>query len=941
MNGIYQTIIAAIKTFLQVFGNAYFRRAIIDGSVILLLVKYRKRIMLYLRKILGPLVHTYLVQYTSTTKIDNLRNQFRGIQIPLEKQSNTHTHPDAAAGRSTTNIAMDKYIRDVGFNAYSVSMSMRDMRNGNDGTRLYYTAKDMSMPMRNDKLKSTHILKFVDTDYYCDMSQYLNQGNAALLYTFCPVEVAGSVPDGTFTIENNVVHTKINGGATYSHELWDYDVDSLVFDYWWGSQIYLVESKTLKDPTRRLVGLFPVRTIKGPLGWLIPGQRLERRNFTYGNVNMSRYQIKEAGSVVPKISIGIPGTRICATISEVAFQTALIRCELAKNPSMSDVERVLRSFDASVPQSAASLFMRLWHVDRNALSKITSVYTIGNSCDELMYQTTVPLVTEDGKPTLRVAGPMYLDGSVAPASSVNNDVETLRGRVLAIKNNDKSRALPPFYHQCMDEFVKLLIPDHVMHTGTPYPEEYVEQQQTRPSQRAIAERAKPFSWFSKFTVDSFQKAESYAKFTSPRNISTTPGDHKLRYSGFMLALADQIKKFDWYAFGKDPKTLSELMCDLALRATQLTPTDFSKFDGTHCEFLVELEELTGKRFFAPDYHQEFTKLHMDQFNAKGRTKQGILYNTGYSRLSGSAETSIFNTENNAFIAYLVLRICKHSPADAWKKLGLYGGDDGNTPDVDPDIYTAVVKRLGMGLKAEVIKPGNPVPFLGRVFLDPWTTPESICDVSRAVCKLHTTSSDISIPDAVVLQRKAVSFLITDANTPFISHWARAILRVLPLDKKYHTLVAKLDGILLKDATWFSQYTEKFMSPKPMDPLAWSIAAKSLDCTVTELEQYCSKFNAVSTMKEMYMGKLFCFDLKSEVCASFRGEILDAVKKEKTEKEKKADEWAKNALQAPKSKEPNAKKPKAEAKVVACVSSGKTGAIGSADAKPKAGPPEKK
>jgi len=829
---------------------------------------FLRKVLAYIRRYLGPYLYTLLIHMTSEIRYPVLRRNFQHADIPKLNNGNKHTHPVAAADRSAANLFIDQVATSSGFSIYSVSLSGRDIRASNAGSRWFYMAKDTALQFQNDKINKTDVLKFVDVDYYAHMSDYLAYVQPVLIYTFVPTVVASSSTDFTYTIEENMVKMDVNGGAKYEHEIWDYETDSLVVDRWWGSAVFLVEYRLTSDKMRKIIGLFPVRKIWGPWAWFLPGKRLERRRYTWDKVNVNRFQEKNDTLTEAYTSLGYAGDRSSVAIKDKPLRTALIRCDLAKNPSISDVERVFRSDEVVNPSFAASLFLDFYKTNRKLLlSQLPIITLCGQDTDEHSYQAIGPLVTEDGKPIARKISPSLVEEpGVAPKKSYNNDIACVQNRIEKIKNDVQS--FPPFYKQCRDEFVRHLIPKNVMHTGVPLNEAEVEFVQNRPNQRSLAEQSKPFSFLSKFVVKSFQKAEVYGKIVAPRNISTVPVDHRLRYSAFMLSLTKHIKACSWYAFGHTPREIEESMREVAAKAKFLVPTDFSKFDGTHGVFLCELEAMILVSYFPPEYHEEVIKLYKDQFFSPAVTTEGVRYNTEFTRLSGSAETSVFNTVDNAFIAYLALRHSYNSE-DAWQMLGLYGGDDGVTPNIPKEIYEKIVKKLGMSLKAEKVERGNAVPFLGRIFIDPWTTETSVCDVQRRLKTLHLTITPGDIPDSVVLYRKVDGYMVTDGKTPVISHWARAIQRIVP--RLSIVLNEVQQQTLKRETVWFSSYEDNFTNTD--EERVWEVIAENCGVDVAFLEKVCSALDACQTLQDLDKVPKFSFDRKIELCVDLGGHVV--------------------------------------------------------------------
>jgi len=699
----------------------------------------------------------------------------RNVPIVTVLGETNHTHARAAGLRTQGNTWADRAIASIGHVPYSISCSSRDIRNGNSVSREIYFSKDVTINGRNDPIKQHHAFKLVDVDYYVDMPRLLSKFKPVFLYTFVPEKVAGPVFNGTFYIQDDKVMTFINGGAHYAHTIWDYDHDSIQVDFWWGSVIYLVEQKYLGDQ-RRVFFLNPSRCVFGPFAWFLPGYRLVKTKYTFDGINILRTQSMRNDVCESFLSIANNGSRSALRIREDLLIAATIRCNLSKDPSISDVERIFRSHSQENPDLAAAIFIQAYKTNRDLINETIGTVTIPPYCDEtsFSYQTLKPLVTEDGTPCARQIGKPFLDTGFVPNRSHNNDTACVKGRIETPRNN--VTRIPPFYLQCRSEFVKLLIPDELVHTYAPESEFFVETKQNRPTQRALADRAKPFSFLHKFVVKAFQKAEIYGKVGFPRNISTVPTDHKLRFSAFTYPLASLVKSYPWYVFGLNPREVTDAVCSMAGSNVYLTSNDFSHFDGSHGSFKTELDQQIFLRLYAKQYHEELSELLKSMTNASASTSTGVQYNTGHSVLSGAAHTSICNTTINALIAFISLRLTGLSAQEAWNNLGLYGGDDNLNQKIPEAVHIKVCGKLGYHLKTTRIMAGHPVTFLGRVFIDPWSTGASICDVPRRARTLHLTTIMTGAPDDVILHRRALSYKLTDPNTPIISNWSDMVLR---------------------------------------------------------------------------------------------------------------------------------------------------------------------
>lgn len=778
-----------------------------------------------------PNILSTIINWFSVRTNDSIRHDFRNIAMPRQNPNPYHSHGLAACDRSAANAMLDSFITRAGWIPYSVSMSQRDISRDVAGNRFYHFAKDLGMPLRSDPITKQSCLKLVDVDYYVDMKELAEHGLPIVIYTAVPTIAAGPVADGIISIRDNVVTTIVNGGARYQHRLWDYNTDHVVFHYWWGSRVFKVEHTTTGDINRRLVGLFPCATVYGPFAWCLPGYQLRRAEFTCGELNIIRYMNDNRIWV----SVSKQGDHHSVTMEELGFRAIVVRASKVKEPKISDIERVLKTNKVADSTNIAPLIID-WLPTIQDFFHLPILMSTG-SCrpteDTVHYQTLQGLTMEDGVPMVRVCGQAFADAGFAPYRSYNNDLSCLTHRVWRARNTVESWS--PRRLEFQNEFAQFLIPPSIAGTGTPYSADQVCSLQNRPQQQAKYNLSKMWAGMYTFIVSSFQKAEVYGKFAAPRNISTTNADHRNRYGSFIYPFSQHVlKPTPWYAFGMTPTEIAFAVHDLALRCKKwLVPTDYSSWDGTHSKPLVQFELMLLKRYFSADYHPELSTLLMDQYNACAFTSHDVPYNTRWSRLSGSSDTSAFNTVDNALLAYIVFREMGYAPRQAYQRLGIYGGDDGLTPDIDPDMYTGIVKSLGHELKADCIQSGGVVPFLGRHYLDAWVSPNSVIDVARQVRKLHLSVAPRDVPDHVVLARKATGYIITDPATPFIGHWARYIVRRYGLDHERSP-----------DNSWFSQYARDDQWPQydPDEDIMWDHVAQELGTSSAELHDDCQRID---------------------------------------------------------------------------------------------------
>jgi hypothetical protein len=199
-------------------------------------------------------------------------------------------------------------------------------------------------------------------------------------------------------------------------------------------------------------------------------------------------------------------------------------------------------------------------------------------------------------------------------------------------------------------------------------------------------------------------------------------------------------------------------------------TDFSKFDGSISYFLRIVERKFYLSCYEKKYHEEFLRYLDNDIDVKSKTQNSVTYNSGSSRLSGSAITTEGNTIVNAFVDYCALRLQKQSPEKAFKHIGLKYGDDGLC---SAKTITKVCMDLGLKIKIEKAKKGEPITFLSRIFIDPWRTTTSFQDPIRFIPKISVTTSQL--PDQLALANKIYGYHVTDPLTPIIKGMVRRYL----------------------------------------------------------------------------------------------------------------------------------------------------------------------
>lgn len=752
----------------------------VSGVAVCFGIRYYTRTESYAFKVtaLKQRIYDCVVNTFSTLCADylQLRKYFRGIKFGKLKPIAAHSHPDAASNRSVANDAIDNFIARMGFDVYSVSPSNRDIFAGNDGIRSYYTAKDTSMISIHTKLTKKHIIKMVDVDYYANIPYWASFAQPMLLYTFVPTRAAGKLPNGQFCIVDDVVRVQVDGGAIYEHMVWDFNHDNITFDYWNRSITYLIETIEFKDDMRRLVLLTPTRIVYG-VGWTLPGPRLQRMKYNHHGVNVVPYMADGK----PMYSLAHNGGYTEFSVEEHTLHTAYARRDPKKANNPENVSRIIFGQTANVVGASTVLAKLLASID-DSFFQAPLQYVMPTQAafipeEDLSYSPVGSDVVDRGRNTIRCHLPPLLDAGTAPTQGRSSDENCVLDRIELVRNTN---VFPREWNKYMEEFAKHIVPQHEMHTLTPYTYSDILAIQNRPSQVSEQQRIETVLDIQNdydFRIASFQKNELYGKIQAPRNITTVPTVDRVNLSCFTLPFAEVLKKLPWYVFGRHPTELSHLIHERISRTTRIAPTDLSRYDGTGCPMLAQLETMIYKRAYPPTYHAELDRHFQQVTNKPAKTRYGIKYNTGSTTLSGRADTSQRGTLGNAFADYIHHRLSGKNCTQAWAAMGLYGGDDGISCDPNPEILVEVYSRIGFVLKVELVSndaPFRDIKFLGRIYLDPWTTPSSIIDVKRQLSKIHLTTAPASVPLEVTALRKVEGLLSTDPRTPLLSSLCRAV-----------------------------------------------------------------------------------------------------------------------------------------------------------------------
>jgi hypothetical protein len=705
---------------------------------------------------------------------DIVRHEFNTVSLNVPKAPTNHTHPIAAANRAGATHFMELLGSSLGLSTYYVQRSRADEKYNREGSRDYHWSKDIAVHPAVFKPPPRSLLCLVDVDQYLDIPDFLaNNPRPTIIYTFQPSMVSRVSDNYSFTFDaQNTVHYSVTGGGRFSHKVWNYSTDHLIVEsrcYSMLTQIttFLVDRRsTAMD--HELIMLTPTGTWSG-LRAHLARRILSGRNLKYldiaqpsGFLRMETHSSDGVSISTGKVMTYL-STKIPAIVDEAIATVA--RCS-KYDLTLPQVQSMI---DKDAPKEAA---MPLLEYHRLCVGeKPDVVCPVPRAVRQYTFKPDQ--YSPGAKPTVHAfMQPMY-HGAFAPSRNKPNEEECIRARITAVR--PKPLDVTPFLLGCIREFAERLIPYPGIHHPTDHEE--VLDRQNRPSQRrlffnSIAARPKRY-------ISMFIKGECYPDIKPPRPISIINPTDKREYSRFIYAFERVLKNQPWYAFSKTPRRIASRITEILKQAAFATPTDFSKFDGHGSNVMRLFERALLMRAFHAKYHETLADLHSAQFGLKAYGMFGSWYNTEFARSSGSPETSVFNSSFNAFVAYLAMRFAKKTPDEAYASLGIYGGDDGISVDIEPEIYKSAAKAVGQEITIEKIpRDCAGIKFLARVYSPyVWAGDENnCCDIPRQLAKLHVT---VNLPSNVThtekLLEKVLSFSLSDSATPIIGDFCKSVI----------------------------------------------------------------------------------------------------------------------------------------------------------------------
>lgn len=456
-----------------------------------------------------------------------------------------------------------------------------------------------------------------------------------------------------------------------------------------------------------------------------------------------------------------------------------------------------------------------------------------------------------------------------PSRSLYNDINTMLGRLYSV-----NKALTKFkedIYKYLDEFADLVVPYHLVGTGNILTDtDYISTLDTEiKRQRYDRYVASVLPYFSE-TVEAFQKSEAYPSVGNPRNISAVNAGVLQNLARFTIPFKkDVLTRLKWYCPQLTPKQIAEKVSTLC-QSDNIVETDMSRYDGTISYFLrYKLEAACYLKYFREEHRGELLSYINDEVTGNGITQFGIIYDAFGSRLSGSPFTTDGNTLINAFMFYVTQRRMGHSIeeiSDQWvgdrEPRFLAYGDDGLC-DLSGDVVDQVAEELGLKLKVLKRSSTDFVGFLGRFFLNPKFSTDSIQDPARIYPKIHITFST-PMPDEIAIINKLRSFSYTDGKSPIMRALIRLVersysIKLNKLDTMREKMLKKYDRALAKDKRYILENngSSECWAQTDEEVLKLQRMADSLDVTVDEIlgyERYLDGLSHIKDIEEVLQNK---------------------------------------------------------------------------------------
>lgn len=711
------------------------------------------------------------------------RSAFTELVPPEINSTNpSHTHPDSAAVRSSALVVGKSLAARLGMEPVVYQASANDLRNGVVSfSRSYYWHKDVGTPVGSlRQLGPNDLVIMVDVCYYVDMAAFLlNHDCPVFIYAFQPSTLA-HVGEYSFCPQaDNEFEYTVSGGGRYPHAVWNYGKDVLVVSNWISVRSYLVERRRA-DANHEYIFLVPIGRwsfLSSHLAKMaLSAPSLSRFVFTFGTFAVADFQT--CNGIYR--SICKLGTHAVATLPKAEFDYLESAYRTAQvTPGVNFVSSWIEKGDENRQKAAVILeFLR----EKLGPMEVETLYPGIEGIRKYQIVRTSKDIDFEAKGLMVGFMAAIIPAAYIPDRSKNNERSAVQGRVTGPGDEAKEfiAANPPTKQlsEAMLAYIERLIPTHDMHKGTPMEYEDILKRQKRPNQVALLRQVENADDDTYYTGEPsqckvFVKAEATEKPSDARLITTYPTTVKRDYAAYIYALADYVAETqEWYAFGKTPIQIAEIVAKICDGVPEVTCVDESRMDGHISTICRDFERMVLVRFFALVWRGDVIEKHKRQFMVRAKTTMGVKYDIETQRGSGSLETALFNTLWEDFKLFYanVMRGKDYDFSFTYPRIT--GGDDGLSKGFYPESNSYQIeagKRLGLKTTLDVFRNGDPgVNFLSRVYTrHVWDgAPDSSCDLHRILSKLHVTVKCDVLP-IDKLRQKLIGLRLSDNNTPII------------------------------------------------------------------------------------------------------------------------------------------------------------------------------
>jgi len=718
--------------------------------------------------------------------LDNLLND-----TPTRTEDNGH--PKAGAIRDEARRTITGAIDAIGGRKFELSPAPQAL-DGDDvhGIHQHYAVGDLHAGIVDALPDPNDVVVGIDVDYYADPHALLGSGNPAIFHTFNPVSVAGSDADCRFRISGDTVTYEVSGGGTWTHKIWD----------WCAYGEFIESSVPITSLWQQLLSFCGVEKVvyhkvvhsrpwsQSPhrvLVWCLPQFRHWRLTWAPLAIRARRLQrVKYSSLLRPgwnalvvhekdgdlSISLGRQGEDACISLRKIDYDTLM---------GLSSAQSVTSRMIGLGYKEAGLMALMGQHFSGKP-SPTAETPRIARPVDVRVHWPMALMADEPEISARAYAAPLVTDHNCAPMIKRWETLSLSLDRRVADYANTKP--VPKRYQQYFHEWMRLVVPEHLAGTGQPFSLEHTAALLDKPSQTlAVKQIWETVDQEPRRLIEAFVKNEPCMK--NPRIISSF-ADMRflLTFSQYTLAFREQVLHAEhnrhWFVPGSTPTEIAERVQNYVARVDRPAEGDYKNLDGSVSAGLQRSPmNASYHRFFHPDHRADLTKKTDMLINCPARAKRfGYKYDAGEGVKSGSPTTTDLTTDLNGGTQYCAVRMTKPdlTPQEAFQEVGLCYGDDSLFDAQYATAWTRCCAALGLTIKIEKFAPENGVTFLGRVFVDPWSTNTSIQDPLRTWRKLHMTMRDPNVPIGDAAIDRLSGYLITDGLTPITSNYARMVVR---------------------------------------------------------------------------------------------------------------------------------------------------------------------